>query len=77
MTYDYYGAWDNVTGINAPLYAKDFLDENDDGRWKNVVSYNKRKKKEGLIKFFFVDFCIRIIQCIIGYQKVVQQKNLI
>lgn len=38
MTYDYYGAWDNVTGINAPLYGKSSSDENDDRRWKNVVS---------------------------------------
>jgi GH18 family chitinase len=38
MTYDYYGAWDNVTGINAPLYGRNDLEEDDDGRWKNVVS---------------------------------------
>ncbi|CAF0746969.1 unnamed protein product [Rotaria sp. Silwood1] len=38
MTYDYHGAWDNVTGINAPLYGKNSLeeDDSDDGRWKNV-----------------------------------------
>jgi GH18 family chitinase len=45
MTYDYYGAWDNVTGINAPLYGRDNLldeeDDEDDGRWKNVVSYDE------------------------------------
>ncbi|UJR33016.1 hypothetical protein I4U23_020476 [Adineta vaga] len=37
MTYDYYGAWDNVTGINAPLYGRNSL-ANDDGdeHWKNV-----------------------------------------
>ena len=38
MTYDYYGAWDNVTGINAPLYGRDLLEEDSDRRWKNVVS---------------------------------------
>jgi GH18 family chitinase len=42
MTYDYYGAWDNVTGINAPLYGRNDLDEDDDGRWKNVVSYDDK-----------------------------------
>ena len=42
MTCDYYGAWDNVTGINAPLYGRNDLDEDDDGRWKNVVSYNDK-----------------------------------
>ncbi len=40
MTYDYYGAWDNVTGINAPLYGRNYLEEDDDGHWKNVVSYD-------------------------------------
>ncbi len=43
MTYDYYGAWDNVTGINAPLYGRDLSEEEDDdhdGRWKNVVGYD-------------------------------------
>ncbi len=40
MTYDYYGAWDNVTGINAPLYGKDLFDEEEDEQWKNVVSYD-------------------------------------
>lgn len=40
MAYDYYGAWDNVTGINAPLYARSspIEDVDDDSRWKNVVS---------------------------------------
>ena len=39
MAYDYYGAWDNVTGINAPLYGKDLPggEEEDDEKWKNVV----------------------------------------
>lgn len=38
MAYDYYGAWDNVTGINAPLYGKDLPGEGqEDELWKNVV----------------------------------------
>lgn len=38
MTYDYYGAWDNVTGLNAPLYARDLSGEGqEDEQWKNVV----------------------------------------
>ena len=41
MTYDYYGSWDNVTGINAPLYGSDSLND-EDGHWKNVVS-NREK----------------------------------
>jgi GH18 family chitinase len=44
MTYDYYGAWDNVTGINAPLYGRNYLEEDDDGHWKNVVSYDDDDK---------------------------------
>jgi len=69
MTYDYYGAWDNVTGIHAPLYGNDFIEEDDEEQWKNVVSYNDNR-----IKSF--DFYTRIIQYIIGCQKVVQRRNL-
>ncbi|CAF3191271.1 unnamed protein product [Rotaria socialis] len=37
MTYDYYGTWDNVTGINAPLYGRNSsAEDDDDGQWKNV-----------------------------------------
>jgi len=69
MTYDYYGAWDNVTGINAPLYGNDFMEEDDEEHWKNVVSYNDN----GIESF---DFYTRIIQYIIGCPKVVQRRNL-
>ena len=31
------GAWDNVTGINAPLFGSDVDDENEE--WKNVVGF--------------------------------------
>ena len=31
------GAWDNVTGINAPLYGRN--DSDDDSYWKNVVGF--------------------------------------
>ena len=38
MSYDYFGAWDNVTGINAPLYEQNVVNiDDDEGEWKNVV----------------------------------------
>jgi GH18 family chitinase len=36
MTYDYHGKWDQVTGINSPLYRSHTELENHED-WKNVV----------------------------------------
>jgi GH18 family chitinase len=41
MTYDYHGAWDNVTGMNAPLYGRS--NREDDKGW-NVVSNDEKIK---------------------------------
>lgn len=40
------GAWDNVTGINAPLYGRN--DSDDDSYWKNVVRHGTLMVDEGL-----------------------------
>ena len=37
MTYDLHGAWENVTGINAPLNGR--IDETGDQATLNVVSF--------------------------------------
>ncbi len=40
------GAWDNVTGMNAPLYGRRFGEK--DKRW-NVVGYDQRSKSNDLV----------------------------
>jgi len=45
MSYDYHGAWDPVTGINAPLYAGPL----DPDPTFNVVRFKKFLK---MIKLF-------------------------
>ena len=37
MTYDLNGAWDNTTGLNAPLWARN--DEEGRYRTQNMVSF--------------------------------------
>ena len=87
MTYDYHGkskqivdrcliedligAWDNVTGMNAPLYGKRIKGDYEENRW-NVVS--DETKIEGNDLRFDGD---RMVRFIIGWLKVVQRLKLI
>lgn len=35
MSYDYHGIWDEVTGLNSPLYSRNSNDDTYD-KWKNA-----------------------------------------
>lgn len=53
MTYDYHGSWDNVTGVNAPLYPQP-------DRW-SVVRLTRIVTRARFRHFFYPDFCGELV----------------